>query len=262
VERIRTESLEEKGCDMTLHSHQMESPVGLLTLVANEEALVAILWEEDDPARVRLGPARAIDLCAANVRACSFAPTGGSNHGASFSHGGVGSADLPWAKSFRPLPGRDPCEFREQDLRQEIRQVKVNNPRHPVLRETERQLAEYFARQRRAFDLPLAPAGTPFQRRIWAALQEIPYGETRSYSQLAAAVGSPNASRAAGHANGRNPLSIVIPCHRVIGANGTLTGFAGGLGTKATLLELEGVRGVQEPASLFADEMMPIVQTR
>jgi methylated-DNA-[protein]-cysteine S-methyltransferase len=146
---------------MTLHSHQIPSPVGPLTLIAN-----------DDPHRVPLAPAQP-------------------------------------------------------------------NPRHPILRETERQLAEYFANQRTTFDLPLAPAGTPFQQRIWSALQEIPYGQTRSYTQLAIAAGSPKASRAAGAANGRNPLSIVIPCHRAIGADGSLTGFAGGLPTKAKLLDLE-----------------------
>jgi methylated-DNA-[protein]-cysteine S-methyltransferase len=110
---------------------------------------------------------------------------------------------------------------------------------HPVLRAAEQQLAEYFAGARRVFDLPLAPEGTPFQQKVWRALLTIPFGETRSYGQIAAQIGSPSAVRAVGAANGRNPLSIIAPCHRVIGASGALTGFAGGLKTKAYLLNLE-----------------------
>lgn len=110
---------------------------------------------------------------------------------------------------------------------------------HPVLLETERQLGEYFAGARKAFSLPLDFAGTEFQRSVWAALLTIPYGETRSYGQIARQIGRPKAVRAVGAANGRNPLSIVAPCHRVIGASGELTGFAGGLATKRFLLELE-----------------------
>ena len=102
-----------------------------------------------------------------------------------------------------------------------------------------RQLGDYFAGKRRAFDLPLAPTGTPFQCAVLAALQQIPYGETRSYGELAKAVGRPRASRAVGAANGRNPLPIVIPCHRAIGSDGSLTGFGGGLPTKRFLLDLE-----------------------
>jgi methylated-DNA-[protein]-cysteine S-methyltransferase len=109
----------------------------------------------------------------------------------------------------------------------------------PVLAATERQLAEYFAGRRRAFDLPLDFRGTEFQRDVWRALLAIPYGETRSYGEIARAVGRPDAARAVGAANGRNPISIVAPCHRVIGASGKLTGFAGGLQAKAFLLELE-----------------------
>jgi methylated-DNA-[protein]-cysteine S-methyltransferase len=112
-------------------------------------------------------------------------------------------------------------------------------PEHPVLLETERQLAEYFAGARKAFSLPLDFAGTEFQRSVWAALLTIPYGETRSYGQIARQIGRPKAVRAVGAANGRNPLSIVAPCHRVIGASGELTGFAGGLATKRFLLALE-----------------------
>lgn len=111
----------------------------------------------------------------------------------------------------------------------------------PLLDAAEAQLREYFAGARRTFDLPLAPHGTAFQQRVWAALRAIPYGETRTYGELAAAIGSPNASRAVGMANHRNPIPIIIPCHRVIGANGTLTGYAGGLEVKQKLLALEGI---------------------
>jgi methylated-DNA-[protein]-cysteine S-methyltransferase len=110
---------------------------------------------------------------------------------------------------------------------------------HPILLETERQLSEYFAGKRTQFELPLEPRGSEFQKRVWRALREIPFGKTRSYRDLAEAIGSPKASRAIGAANGKNPLSIVVPCHRVIGTDRTLTGFAGGLETKATLLALE-----------------------
>jgi methylated-DNA-[protein]-cysteine S-methyltransferase len=149
------------------------SPVGKLRLVAEEEALRAILWEQEDPGRVRLG-------------------------------------------SF-PLEVSD----------------------HPVLAETERQLGEYFAGRRKSFTLKLGPAGTPFQNEVWQALQTIPYGETRSYAEVAGQIGRPKAIRAMGAANGRNPISIVIPCHRVIGSSGDLTGFAGGIEAKRYLLALE-----------------------
>ncbi len=111
--------------------------------------------------------------------------------------------------------------------------------RHPVLREAERQLKEYFAGARTSFDVPLDFHGTEFQKRVWAALLAIPFGETRSYGEIARALGKPSAMRAVGAANGRNPISIIAPCHRVIGANGQLTGFAGGLKAKAHLLALE-----------------------
>ena len=101
------------------------------------------------------------------------------------------------------------------------------------------QLAAYFAGRLRRFDLTIAPEGTPFQREVWSALTRIPYGETVSYGELTARLGRPRASRAVGAANGRNPIPIVIPCHRVIGANGSLTGFGGGLPIKRRLLELE-----------------------
>jgi methylated-DNA-[protein]-cysteine S-methyltransferase len=150
----------------------MSSPVGRLTLVATDNGLAAILWENDRPGRVRL-----------NVGA------------------------------------------------------EIND--HPVLVETERQLEEYFAGRRTAFALPLDPSGTAFQRQVWDALLTIPFGETRSYGQIARQIGNPTAIRAVGAANGRNPLSIVVPCHRVVGSTGALTGFAGGLDVKAQLLALE-----------------------
>lgn len=109
----------------------------------------------------------------------------------------------------------------------------------PALTACASQLREYFAGQRKCFDLPLAATGTDFQREVWQALAEIPYGELRSYRDIARAIGRPKAVRAVGAANGRNPLPIVVPCHRVIGSDGSLTGFAGGLAMKKQLLELE-----------------------
>ena len=109
----------------------------------------------------------------------------------------------------------------------------------PVLRETERQLKEYFAGTRNQFELELDFAGTDFQKQVWQALLTIPFGETRSYSQIAEQIGNPKAVRAVGAANGRNPISIIAPCHRVVGASGGLTGFAGGLKAKQYLLTLE-----------------------
>lgn len=134
-----------------------------------------------------------------------------------------------------------------------IRAVEFPENRHPVKREGEwregehplvdeaaRQLGEYFAGARRGFDLPLAPRGTEFQRKVWLALRGIPFGQTWSYAQLAKSIDNMQAMRAVGAANGRNPIPIIVPCHRVIGANGTLTGFGGGLPTKEFLLRLEG----------------------
>jgi methylated-DNA-[protein]-cysteine S-methyltransferase len=111
--------------------------------------------------------------------------------------------------------------------------------KHPVLLETERQLKEYFAGTRKRFKVKLDFNGTDFQKQVWKALLTIPFGETRSYVQIARQIGNPKAVRAVGAANGRNPISILAPCHRVIGANGKLTGFAGGLDAKAHLLALE-----------------------
>jgi methylated-DNA-[protein]-cysteine S-methyltransferase len=115
----------------------------------------------------------------------------------------------------------------------------VEEEDHPVLVETERQLGEYFAGRRKAFFVTLDMRGTRFQRDVWEVLLAIPFGETRSYGQLAKQLGNPRATRAVGAANGKNPVSIIVPCHRVIGSSGKLTGFAGGLDTKAYLLSLE-----------------------
>jgi methylated-DNA-[protein]-cysteine S-methyltransferase len=123
----------------------------------------------------------------------------------------------------------------------------IDDVNHATLRETRRQLCEYFAGERRVFSLPLDFSGTAFQQRVWQALLTIPYGETRSYGQIARQIGQPSAVRAVGAANGRNPISIVAPCHRVIGTGGQLTGFAGGLAAKAQLLSLEGATIRERP---------------
>lgn len=150
----------------------MPSPVGRLKLVASAHGLAAILWEKEDPKRVRLGPL-------------------------------------------------------------------TEDKNHPVLLETERQLNDYFAGKRKAFSVPFDFVGTTFQKRVWEALMTIPFGKTPSYGEIARQIGRPEAARAVGAAIGRNPISIIVPCHRVIGSNGKLTGFAGGLETKASLLKLE-----------------------
>ena len=117
----------------------------------------------------------------------------------------------------------------------------ASDPRHPVLQRTAKQLTQYFAGQRRSFDVLLATvAGTAFQQAVWRALRDIPFGSTCSYGELAARIGKPAAVRAVGAAVGRNPLSVIVPCHRVIGASGSLTGYAGGLQRKTALLQLEG----------------------
>jgi methylated-DNA-[protein]-cysteine S-methyltransferase len=127
-------------------------------------------------------------------------------------------------------PGRVPLHLLAEDKR------------HPMLVEAERQLAEYFDGRRKEFTLPLDVSGTAFQRAVWNALSTIPFGETRSYADIAAQIGNPKAVRAVGAANGRNPVSIVVPCHRVVGSSGSLTGFAGGLEIKARLLAFESGR--------------------
>jgi len=126
--------------------------------------------------------------------------------------------------------------------------VELRPASSPLLARTRRQLEEYFAGQRRAFDLPLGPRGTEFQQRVWQRLTRIAYGDTTTYGALARDLGIPQGSRAVGLANGANPIPIVIPCHRVIGADGSLTGFGGGLATKSALLELE--RSATQPRLL------------
>ncbi|HXW36266.1 MAG TPA: methylated-DNA--[protein]-cysteine S-methyltransferase [Acidimicrobiales bacterium] len=126
----------------------------------------------------------------------------------------------------RHAPPPDPTWNRTDDL--------------PLFKATAEQLDEYFSGDRKEFDLPLELEGTAFQKEVWRALREIPYGQTASYGEIAARVGRPGASRAVGLANGRNPIGIIVPCHRVIGANGTLTGYGGGLDRKQWLLALEG----------------------
>jgi methylated-DNA-[protein]-cysteine S-methyltransferase len=157
---------------MSLAFKMIDSPVGKLKLVASDKGLVAVLWEDDEPSRVRLGE-------------------------------------------------------------------MVADERHSILLDAERQLEEYFAGNRKTFSVALDMRGTSFQRNVWEALLAIPFGETRSYGQLAKQLGNSKAMRAVGAANGRNPISIIVPCHRVIGSSGKLTGFAGGLETKARLLGLE-----------------------
>jgi methylated-DNA-[protein]-cysteine S-methyltransferase len=157
---------------MTYSYKKIDSPVGELKLVASDKGVTAILWENDNPDRVPLGPLM----------------------------------------------------------------VESENP---ILRETERQLGAYFAGKLQTFTVPLDFKGTAFQRRVWEALLTIPFGETRSYGEIARQIGNPSASRAVGAANGKNPISIIAPCHRVIGSTGKLTGFAGGLEAKERLLGLE-----------------------
>lgn len=129
-------------------------------------------------------------------------------------------------------------------------EVPAQGPVSPVLAQAAAQLAEYFAGQRQSFTVPLAPRGTPFQQEVWRALCAIPYGQTRSYGQLAAALGRPSAARAVGGACRRNPIWLMIPCHRVVGASGSLTGYAGGLERKKALLALEQGQAVQPHSTL------------
>lgn len=157
---------------MKLAFMYMSSPVGRLKLVATDSALVAVIWDNENPKRVR-------------------------------------QAEL------------------------------VEQLDHPILLDAQQQLNEYFQGQRQTFELPLDFEGTEFQKKVWQALLNIPFGETRSYRQIAEQVGSPKAVRAVGAANGQNPISIIAPCHRVIGSGGKLVGFAGGLDNKEILLKLE-----------------------
>lgn len=171
---------------MTLVMTTHPSPVGPLRLVADAqaEALVAVLWPEEAPGRVKF-VSEPLDST----------PTAGTGDPISDGSAVLGAASV--------------------------------------------QLDEYFAGERTRFELDLAPRGTEFQLQVWRSLAEIPYGETSSYGKQAAAIGRPSAVRAVGAANGRNPLSIVLPCHRIVGADGKLTGFAGGIETKRWLLDHE-----------------------
>jgi methylated-DNA-[protein]-cysteine S-methyltransferase len=157
---------------MSLSYIKIDSPVGELQLVANDQALVAVLWECEKANRVRLG-----------------------------------------------------------DL--------IEDQQHPILIETHQQLLEYFSGQRKQFNIPLEFRGTDFQKHVWQALLNIPFGQTRTYKDIALEIGNVKAVRAVGAANGRNPISIIAPCHRVIGANGKMVGFAGGLDNKEILLKIE-----------------------
>lgn len=129
------------------------------------------------------------------------------------------------------------AETRKKEM--PAQEVQEMQEAQEILEQAAREIGEYFEGKRRAFAVPTAAAGTPFQQAVWNALKEIPYGETRSYGEIARQIGHPRASRAVGQANNRNPLPIVVPCHRVIGASGALTGYAGGLDIKVRLLELE-----------------------
>ena len=140
-------------------------------------------------------------------------------------------ADRAWHK-ISDL-GEPPCRLNREAPQTVMREASI------LLQETIRQLRAYFSGRLEEFDLPLAPEGTPFQLEVWRRLCEIPYGETISYGELARRIGNPNASRAVGLANGSNPIPIIIPCHRVIGSNGKLTGYGGGLPIKEKLLALE-----------------------
>jgi methylated-DNA-[protein]-cysteine S-methyltransferase len=155
---------------------------------------------------------------------------------------GDGLAAILWEHE---RPGRVPLRLDAEDAT------------HPVLVETGRQLREYFSGERQVFAMTLDVSGTAFQRLAWNALLTIPFGETRSYSEIARQIGRPAAVRAVGAANGRNPVSIVVPCHRVVGANGTLTGFAGGLESKAWLLALEaGARHMAHAGASISPRVM------
>jgi methylated-DNA-[protein]-cysteine S-methyltransferase len=162
-----------QGALLSLSSKIIPSPIGGLRLVASDEGLTAILWDNN-----RARPSHLADL--------------------------------------------------------------VENPIHPTLLCAEKELNEYFSRKRKTFSVALDMRGTYFQKQVWEALLAIPFGETRSYGQIANRLGNPKATRAVGAANGQNPIPIIVPCHRVIGANGKLTGFGGGLEIKDQLLALEG----------------------
>ncbi|MGB7979240.1 MAG: methylated-DNA--[protein]-cysteine S-methyltransferase [Candidatus Nanopelagicales bacterium] len=179
---------------ITLARRTIETPIGVLELVASPVGLRAVLWPGEDGSRVPRSVAEPVGSFAARPRA--------------------GAADAP---DLDPAP----------DLAQ------------AHLDRAAAQLAEYFDGARTTFDVALDPAGTQFQRRAWDVLSRIPFGQTISYRAQAAALGDPAKARAVGAANGRNPISIIVPCHRVVASSGALTGFAGGMDTKAWLLEHE-----------------------
>lgn len=196
------------------------SPLGTMLLAASEAGLCGVYFE---PHSHFVGPAGWQKVGAADLRpdegdgqseARPRDPVAGAAPAEAAATAGVGSAQAGSASA--------------RSLRQ-----------HAILRETALQLDQYFARERRTFDLPLAPQGTPFQCEVWQGLRRIPFGETWHYAQLAHEIARPRAVRAVGAANGRNPLSIIVPCHRVIGRDGTLVGYAGGLERKQFLLALE-----------------------
>ncbi len=151
----------------------------------------------------------------------------------------VSLVDSPLGPIELRAAGQALCGLYLPDTRHPPAPVGARDDAHPVLRAAARQLAEYFEGRRRGFDLPLQPAGTAFQQRVWRQLLEIPFGGTCSYGALARAIDRPSASRAVGAANGRNPISILIPCHRVIGSDGSLTGYGGGEPAKRWLLQHE-----------------------
>ena len=134
--------------------------------------------------------------------------------------------------------------FIDQKYYREVEPDWVRGEKHPVVRQTAREMKEYFGGKRKEFDVPLAPEGTPFQAEVWKAISSVRYGNTITYSELARRAGHPDAIRAAGTATGRNPITIIVPCHRIIGADGSLTGYAGGLHRKRALQELESGAGM------------------
>jgi methylated-DNA-[protein]-cysteine S-methyltransferase len=147
--------------------------------------------------------------------------------------------DSPIGELLALGDGRSLCGLYMQEGRKPVRIANGWEPAADAFEDVSRQLAEYFSGERRSFDVRLRMEGTPFQRQVWRALQGIGYGETISYGELAGRIGTPAAARAVGMANGRNPISVIVPCHRVIGANGTLTGYGGGIERKRLLLGLE-----------------------
>lgn len=142
--------------------------------------------------------------------------------------------------------------FKRQKHHPGIRSDWRRSPDHPVLKKAKRELAEYFAGKRKRFGVALAPAGTPFQRAVWKAISKVGFGATMTYAELARRAGHPGSARAAGAATGRNPIGIIVPCHRIVGSDGGLTGYAGGLQRKRALLALEGADAARASRSTSA----------